>query len=688
MGTMRFWEERRKAEARSKLLLVCFVATAFLGIFAPYFIVHSIVVAVKVSLDTPKGFPGISELAGPIFDGWMFWRYPYFPVVAGVVLVPVLWGAARLFLALRGGGRAVAELMNANRVPLATSDANERRLLNVVEEVSIAAGTPTPETYILSDESGINAATAGFSGNTAAICVTRGAVELLTRDELQGVVAHEFSHIVDGDMALHTFTLGLTHGFFAARGLKRGLDISEGVSGNFSRDAFMLLAQCVSIFVLLPFWLWFYDLIFGGSAKIVKAMFFRKREYLADANAVRLTRYPTGLAGAMKKILALPAIQAIRTRCGDEANHLFFDEPLRTPFAFLVASHPPVDRRIGKLEPGFDGKIDDIDVPELKKEIRGLREDINLDKRAWFSGSAADGGALPGIARGDRASALPDMVEQAFLVAALERAKRARTLAERLDAAVPNAEDAVVYVFALLMDNANSDVRAIQTAALENAYSAETAKKVETTRHALEKIPPETIVTLLERRVSALGTETLDPVGYDRFITTCRTLVLADDKITLMEYAVTAFLRRRLDHRFGLAEPAATPIGAKSLAGYAVETETLLSIMSWAGAKIQSDAERAFDAGLAELPAGTAKRLSLQSLKPFDPEAANRAVAELSALRAKDKETLFQACLAAIGEDDKIEPAEWEIIRLFALMIDCPLPPAPAPWKDDPRAQA
>jgi Zn-dependent protease with chaperone function len=136
----------------------------------------------------------------------------------------------------------------------------------------------------------------------------------------------------------------------------------------------MLVPQLISLILLIPLWLWLYDLVFGGIGKMVKAAFFRKREYLADANAARFTRFPAGLAGTMKKIMAIPAIQSIRASGGDEANHLFFNEPLASPFSFLVAAHPPVAKRIKKLEPDFNGEVDDIDVPALREEIRELRE--------------------------------------------------------------------------------------------------------------------------------------------------------------------------------------------------------------------------------------------------------------------------------------------------------------------------
>ncbi len=669
---MDFWREQREAERRSRLLLVCFVVVVTLCVFAPYFIIHAAVVSYQVLARTPEGLPPPSEFIAPILDGWRFWRYPYFPFVAVVVLLPVVWGMAGFFIRLRRGGAAVAELLDAEALSQSTGDFLERRLLNVVEEIAIASGTPTPQVYLLPDEPGINAMTAGFSGNDAVICATRGAMELLTRDELQGVIAHEFSHILTGDMLTHTATLGLMHGFFISRQLRIRLDISSGVSGSLLRDMLFLVVQILAILLLLPLWLWLYDLVFGGIGKVVKAAFFKKREYLADANAARFTRYPAGLAGAMKKIAAIPAIQSIRTDNGDEANHLFFHEPLLSPLAFLVAAHPPVLKRIKKLLPEFDGKIDDIDVPALKKEIRELRDEI---REPIAPDDLVESGITPAIPfpRKSRAAAIVAMLGSGDLESSKAALAGLEQTRKRLTSSDMSLESATAYVFSLLLDDREGDIRARQLQDIETAYNAVFAAEVAAVQKKRAKDSPVERILRLERAVSVL--RGLKPIEYDRLVTTCRSLVLADDIITLLEYSITAFLKRRLNHYFGMDEQ--HPMPRRTLRGATREAALLLSVMSWAGAETAKDAEQAFEAGRAELPATTAAAISLDSLNPFDPDEMTRAVSAMASLRADEKSALLNACVAAVGADDFVSETEWEILKLFTLMLGCPLPPLP-----------
>ncbi|MCK5845555.1 MAG: M48 family metalloprotease [Victivallales bacterium] len=677
---MNFWRELRIAEVRSRLLFICFIIVVTLCVFAPYFFVHAAVASARVVWNNKEGFPPLSAFIFPILDGWRFWRYPYFPVVAVLVLLPVLWGALRRLRELRKGGHAVANMLNAVPVRCSTRDFREKRLLNVVEEMSIASGVPMPGVYLMEDEPGVNAVTAGFSGNDAVVCATRGATELLTRNELQGVVAHEFSHILNGDMFLHTATLAMMRGFFISKDLKNKLDVSGGSSGYILRDMFLLVIQLVSMILLLPFWLWMYDLIFGGIGKMVKAAFFRKREYLADANAARFTRFPAGLAGAMKKILAIPAIQTIRVTGGDEANHLFFHEPLASPFSFLVASHPSVAARIRKLDPVFDGKIDELDIPALKKKIRELRESVSphvssTSSIAPSSAKQLDNAASPGLSgmpRRDRAAqfgAFVGGVNPADLAVA---AGLLDELSKHSDEFVSSPEDAMACVLSMLLDDERPELRSYQKDFLKEAYSAELAELVESLSEMTTTLSPDSLATLLDRCVSLL--RELSRIEYDTFANSCRTLVLADDEITLLEYSVTAFVRRRLDAYFGFSE--IHPASRRDLSSLKLETELLLSIMSWVGADSATSAGRAFAAAAAELPANLADRLSLQSLKPFDSDAANRAVSALSVVRADDKELLFNACFAAVGADDTVSRSEWLLTRLFAMMLGCPLPAA------------
>ncbi|TVR49369.1 MAG: hypothetical protein EA402_00090, partial [Planctomycetota bacterium] len=143
---------------------------------------------------------------------YMQWWHPgIFALTAGLTVVVITLGSVGRIASLNAGGSAVAEMVGGRLISPDSSDAAERRVLNVVEEMALASGTPVPPVYML-DEDGINAFAAGYRNENAVIGVTRGAVERLSRDELQGVIAHEFSHILHGDMRLNIRLMGLLYG--------------------------------------------------------------------------------------------------------------------------------------------------------------------------------------------------------------------------------------------------------------------------------------------------------------------------------------------------------------------------------------------------------------------------------------------------------------------------------------------
>ena len=252
--------------------------------------------------------------------------------------------------ALRGGGALIAAQMGGRLVPADTSDPLLRRYRNVAEEMAIAAGIPVPLLFVLDDEQGINAFAAGYSPSDAAVAVTRGALLRLNRDELQAVIAHEFSHVLNGDMRLNIHLMGMLFGILMLGVIGRRL---LGVVGNsgLGRRRGGLGPLSVAIAAGLA------AMIIGAVgvffARLIKAAVSRQREVLADASAVQFTRNSAGLAGALKKIAGLPQGSRLEDRAGaEEVSHMLFGEG----FAYRrwFATHPPMLERIGRLEPGFN----------------------------------------------------------------------------------------------------------------------------------------------------------------------------------------------------------------------------------------------------------------------------------------------------------------------------------------------
>lgn len=317
---MVFFDKQDNARRRTVWLVAAFG-------FSVFCIVAALHLAATRALDLPLFEPGV------------------FAGIAAGVLAFVVIGWALKTRELASGGPAVASMLGGRLVPAASEAPGDRRLLNVVEEMSLASGVPVPLVYVL-PERGINAFAAGFSTSDAVVGVTQGALDSLSREELQGVVGHEFSHILNGDMRLNVHLIGWLHGIFfiaATGGLlaRIGLQSGGGRRGSKNNNSLPALLVLCGAGLYLTGWI---GVFFG---RLIQAAVSRQREYLADASAVQFTRNPGGLAGALKKLLTEGSrIEAGRAR---EAGHLFFGEALRAGWFAMFATHPPLDRRIREI---------------------------------------------------------------------------------------------------------------------------------------------------------------------------------------------------------------------------------------------------------------------------------------------------------------------------------------------------
>lgn len=346
---MDFFERQRKVRAASKWLVFLFVV-AVLAITA---IVNFVVIAAVVSRQrvTPQQLIPLSV------------------VVSGAVLLMIAAVSIVRTLMLRhGGGVKVAESLGGVPVPQMPTDPRLKRYRNVVEEIAIASSTPVPVLYYLPHEQGINAFAAGYTPADAAVCVTQGSLDRLNRDELQGVIAHEFSHVVNGDMRLGIRLIGVLAGITALSVIGRMLMYS---GGGRSRDSNSVPFWVVGLVVLAAGWI---GVFFG---RLIKAAVSRQREYLADASAVQFTRQTSGLTGALKKIGGLEAGSRLHSPKTENVSHMLFGEGMN--FSALYATHPPLIKRIQVLEPDFTpGKLDQLRQGWFNRPPNGLEEDSRM----------------------------------------------------------------------------------------------------------------------------------------------------------------------------------------------------------------------------------------------------------------------------------------------------------------------
>ncbi|HEU5118988.1 MAG TPA: M48 family metallopeptidase, partial [Isosphaeraceae bacterium] len=347
---MDFFQHQDVARKNTSRLIILFVLAVISLVLVTYAAMAGILLYGEAQGDH-GGPPDWSKL----------WNPGLFGAVAAGTLALVGGGSAYRIASLSGGGHSVAEILGGRPLDSDTRDPDERKVLNVVEEMAIASGTPVPPVYLLEHEEGINAFAAGYTPSDAVIGVTRGCVEKLSRDELQGVIAHEFSHILNGDMKLNIRLMGVLYGILLVSITGWWLFRSSLYSSGRSRssDDDKKGGNPLPLIGLALFVIGYLGVIFG---RLIKAAVSRQREYLADASAVQFTRNPDGIAGALKKIGANAEGARVQDPEAEEASHMFFGDALGLLAHSPLASHPPLVDRIQRIDPSFDGDFSHVDM--------------------------------------------------------------------------------------------------------------------------------------------------------------------------------------------------------------------------------------------------------------------------------------------------------------------------------------
>ena len=560
--------------------------------------------------------------------------------VAGGVLLVVAGGSFAKIAELSQGGRVVAAMLGGQPVSPHTTDTGERRLMNIVEEMSIASGVPVPEVYLL-DERGINAFAAGHGPGDTAIGVTRGALDSLTRDELQGVIAHEYSHILHGDMRLNIRLIGLLNGILGLAfvgGFLLRLSIfapSDGSSRGDRRNAggitFVFLALGLTLYA--AGWI---GVFFGN---LIKAAVSRQREFLADASAVQYTRNPDGIAGALAKIGKFTSrLQSPRAA---EASHMFFGNGLGDPFFGAFATHPPIAERIAAINPSFDpSQVKIIIPPPIPKS----------------SPKGAPAKSIFGT---------PEMPSTAFgaaLLAALPAFCR--------DAA-HEIHSACALVYALLLDSDEAR-RAAQLEGLDIEPGLQREMMAFFERRGEIQGPAR--IALVDLSIPTL--RQLSDAQYQRFRANIKHLVESDRQIDLFEFVLHKILLRHLDLAF--TKSTGARVQYRSIVPVFDEVVTLLSALALVGQTDPADREAAFAAGLRELLFKPASKRA-EMTDSADLTSIGAALDKLAEASPEVKKRVLHACAQCVACDGIVAPAEYELLRAIGDALDCPVPPLPVP---------
>jgi Zn-dependent protease with chaperone function len=572
-----------------------------------------------------------------------FFEAGMLPFTFGGALLVIVIGAFHKRSSLSGGGPAVAEALGGTRVDPASTDPAERRLLNVVEEMAIASGTPVPAVFVLNDEEAINAFAAGLESSDAVVAVSRGCMRRLTRDELQGVVAHEFSHILNGDMRLNFRMVSWIAGILCLTLLGRallevGLRAATRSSGSRSdkkekNGIALLLALAGLVLVVVGA----VGTFFG---RWIQSAVSRQREFLADASAVQFTRLSSGISGALKKIGGYDAGSVLHAPRAAEASHMMFGESLQGFFSRLFfATHPPLEDRIRALEPGWTGQM--LPAPELDS----FESEPSAENREEAMGFAA--ASSKGMSIASELGQMPHDAESGYaheLVHSLPRASLAR------------ARD---------VNQAPGLVLELVRAAGVEEHPAEAMGNAEADWAACSG---EQRMALLHLAMPALRMLQSDQIS--ELIRACEAEVANDGQIFLMELAVIHLVRRHLSIASGLVKPPRERF--RSIRDVADSARTILSAVAAVGSSEDAACEAAFSEGWSALELEPVSRepLSELSVGRLDAALGNCEAASLSV-----RKMLLEACMRTSAHDGIWMPNERLLVRAVADAIGASLPP-------------
>ncbi|MCC6221836.1 MAG: M48 family metallopeptidase [Deltaproteobacteria bacterium] len=634
-----FFEHQDRARKKTGLLILVFG-----------FAVIAIILAVYCAF---YFFLTLSSERVPLRDEELFLFVS--TITIGIISIGSLY---KIILLRSGGGAGIAKSLGGRLLSSETRDPNERRVMNIVEEIAIASGVPVPQVYSMDAEEGINAFAAGFSPSDAVIGITAGSLSFFNRDELQGVVAHEFSHILNGDMRINLRLLGILNGILmishAGRVLLRSMSRSRGKDKGAPAIAILgfSLTAIGSIGVL------------AGS--IIQSAISRQREFLADASAVQFTRNPSGIANALRKIGGYYHGSKISHVNAREVSHFFFANGLGSSFFNLFATHPPLAERISRIDPSFDGTFTSP-LPAADEQGGSSEELAGEKKHSRFvsmpQSSISAFSANPEAVIGEIGT--PNTKHLSYAASLLH------SLPEKIARAAHNSSGAQALIYSLLIDPNNSVTSDKQLGRLDKTISKTLYGDVLELLDSIKTLSPEYKLPLIDMALPALrGMSTAE---YKSFISNIHYIVNTDAEVSLFEYALQLVISHHL-----------APIHDSPKRPRLFSTELPMEkVLSQAVALIRTLALMGnddFDRGLSALSRGLkilAPHLSISASENTVPSLADldMALASLQNTSPTAKEKIISACVATILADKQVSIKEAEILRAISAALDCPMPP-------------
>ncbi|RMD85131.1 MAG: hypothetical protein D6808_05850 [Candidatus Dadabacteria bacterium] len=645
-GATSFFEQQEKARrltTRLVLLFLLAVIAIFVGVY----------LAVIFVLRAGSGH----------INAW--WNPQIFWGVTVSVGAIITIGTLYKMYVLRRGGAAVAQALGGRVIDPDTKNPLERRLLNVIEEMSIASGVPVPDVYLLENEDGINAFAAGYTPSNAVIGVTRGCIEQLSRDELQGVIAHEFSHILNGDMRLNLRLIGILNGILAISIIGYSL-LRSSTYRSYSYRSKRSNTSALALVGLVIMVLGYIGVFFG---KLIKAAVSRQREFLADASAVQFTRNPDTIGGALKKIAGFTS--KISSPKAEEASHMFFADGLAASFFALFATHPPILERIRRIDPSFDGTLPEPSYSAKEEIMSSAVSEMESATRMADQGGVS---SYLSKAKGMQFEITPqDSVKSIGAPQnghLLYAADLLNTMPQQIKELARSTLGARLMIYILLISE-EPEIRVKQITHLEEHDIDGVVGRLKAVEPYVKSISRESRLAVIDMAIPAL--RRLSQRQYENFQENIAFLIQADNKISLFELILVRILMHSVEvHYYGTK--GRSPYLYRSVASAKKEIEILLSALANEGAEEDEDkAEAAFLKGAKEI----GLEVDIVRLKKgqYTVEQLDIVLSELEYSLPDVKEKIVRACTAVIAYDGKVTQKEAELLRAVCESLNCPIPP-------------
>ncbi|HET8849285.1 MAG TPA: M48 family metallopeptidase [Marinobacter sp.] len=649
-----FFERQAHARRNTGLLVVLFLTAVALITLAVCLVGYAVTRSESTSLP---------------FQYWLLTSHGL--ITAGGVIALISVGSLIRWAALAGGGSKVAEMVSARPIEPDTRDPQERILRNIVEEMAIASGVPVPSLYVMDNETGINAFVAGYTPGEAVMVVTHGALTQLSRDELQGVVGHEFSHILNGDMRINVRLIALLAGILMIGQIGHFLLRAGFYSGGRHRSRDGRAQAAIGLVGLALMVIGYVGVFFG---RLIQSAVSRQREMLADASAVQFTRNPEGIGGALFKI-GVKGGYLDTTSHASDMNHMCFTESARMKFASLLASHPPIDERIQAIQPGLMARLRSRlrDTQPLQAATPGSAQSSATVSAVSELSGAVSASTSAISARSRAAGAVParGLSSQVGKVSDHNEAYATQLLAElpaTFRTLLNTRSGAIQLCYGLLVHEVTDEERHKRLAGMDqHGLLGVNTGLLDKLLPTIDRLGADIRFPALELAMPAL--RKLDPEERAALLDNVRLLIHADNRLSLFEHALASFLNRHL------APEAAwdVPVRYRQYRAVLPELALLFSLFARAGTDHPDEASALYREALASF--GEQTSVDADPLPRVTLPALQQSLERLSQLSPLMKPAVIDACAHCVSHDGRVAAKEYELMRLVADQLNCPMPP-------------